>query len=78
MVAGWRSKSHASTLRRTPNAIWGHSGYPRAQTPTVPRSPRLPAGKAMDEKTLREDYGLSKHEIDDAVAYEAEVAELAA
>jgi uncharacterized protein (DUF433 family) len=55
-----------------------HSGTP------VVRGRRLPtslvasiAGSTDGMQILREDYGLSKQEIDDAVEYEAEVAELA-
>ena len=56
-----------------------HSGTPVVRGRRLPTS--LVAGIASGEggrKTLREDYGLSKPEIDDAVGYEAELAEFAA
>jgi uncharacterized protein (DUF433 family)/DNA-binding transcriptional MerR regulator len=56
-----------------------HSGTPVVRGRRLPTS--LVAGIASGKggrKTLREDYGLSKAEIDDAVGYEADLAELAA
>lgn len=56
-----------------------HSGTPVVRGHRLPTS--LVAGIASAEggrQRLREDYGLSKAEIEDAVAYEADVAELAA
>jgi uncharacterized protein (DUF433 family)/DNA-binding transcriptional MerR regulator len=56
-----------------------HSGSPVVRGRRLPTS--LVAGIASEKdgrKTLREDYGLSKAEIDDAVDYEADVAEIAA
>ncbi len=56
-----------------------HSGTPVIRGRRLPTSLVAAIASGKDgRKTLREDYGLSKHEIDDAVAYEAEVAELAA
>jgi len=56
-----------------------HSGTPVVRGRRLPTS--LVAGIASAEdgrKTLREDYGLSAAEIDDAVGYEADVARLVA
>jgi len=57
-----------------------HSGTPVIRGRRLPTS--LVAGIAASgeegRETLREDYGLSDAEIDDAVGYEADVAELAA
>jgi uncharacterized protein (DUF433 family) len=56
-----------------------HSGTPVVRGRRLPTS--LVAGIAAGEEgreTLREDYGLSDAEIDDAVGYEADVAKLVA
>jgi uncharacterized protein (DUF433 family)/DNA-binding transcriptional MerR regulator len=56
-----------------------HSGTPVVRGRRLPTS--LVAGIASGDggrETLREDYGLSDSEIDDAVGYEADVARLAA
>jgi uncharacterized protein (DUF433 family) len=56
-----------------------HSGAPVVRGHRIPTS--LVAGIASGKngrKTLSEDYGLSKAEIDDAVGYEAELAKIAA
>ena len=56
-----------------------HSGTPVVRGRRLPTS--LVAGIASKQdgrKILREDYGLSKAEIDDAVGYEADVAKLVA
>jgi uncharacterized protein (DUF433 family)/DNA-binding transcriptional MerR regulator len=56
-----------------------HSGTPVIRGRRLPTSLVAAIASAKDGRTtLREDYGLSKAEIDDAVGYEHDVAELAA
>lgn len=74
---GWVAlKKHREHIEVDPDR---HSGTPVVRGRRLPTSLVAAIATQTDgRKTLREDYGLSKAEIDDAVGYEAELAEIAA